>query len=243
MGNRITFDEICQQLCSIYRVTLCCFQNEVQNDSPYLVRYGPLESVIGNLSKEAADGFIRFKSLHCTQDVILHHCQSEASNLSGKMYRLAFAKVQQGLTILVCNFGSSSSGINTIRFKEAKRKVCGQQPIPVSLASSFAKEQTDWHAIQLDVHCTIGTAKHFVVFACLFLLLVLSLLTMKREIKKKLANAIGQHHGQTLITKDALLMNMRPDSSYEFGRHTSLRCISIINNQTNRLVMMNSCAA
>ena len=173
MGNRITFDEICQQLCSIYRVTLCCFQNEIQNDSPYLVRYGQLESVIGNLSKEAADGFIRFKSLHCTQDVILHHCQSEASNLSGKMYRLAFAKVQQGLTILVCNFGSPSSGINTIRFKEAKRKVCGQQPIPVSLASSFAKEQTDWHAIQLDVHCTIGTAKHFVVFACLFLLQVL----------------------------------------------------------------------
>ena len=127
MGNRITFDEICQQLCSIYRVTLCCFQNEVQNDSPYLVRYGQLESVIGNLSKEAADGFIRFKSLHCTQNVILHHCQSEASNLSGKMYRLAFAKVQQGLTILVCNFGSPSSGINTIRFKEAKRKVCGQQ--------------------------------------------------------------------------------------------------------------------
>lgn len=84
MGNRITFDEICQQLCSIYRVTLCCFQNEIQNDSPYLVRYGQLESVIGNLSKEAADGFIRFKSLHCTQDVILHHCQSEASNLSGK---------------------------------------------------------------------------------------------------------------------------------------------------------------
>ena len=29
-----TFDEICQQPCSIYRVTLCCFQNEVQNDSP-----------------------------------------------------------------------------------------------------------------------------------------------------------------------------------------------------------------
>ena len=46
-----------------------------------------------------------------------------------------------------------------------------------------------------------------------------------------------------VITKDALLMNMRPDSSYEFGRHTSLRCISIINNQTNWLVMMNSCAA
>lgn len=30
MDNRITFDEICHQLCSIYRVTLCCFQNKVQ---------------------------------------------------------------------------------------------------------------------------------------------------------------------------------------------------------------------
>ena len=30
MGNRITFDEISQQTCSIYRVTLCSFQNEVQ---------------------------------------------------------------------------------------------------------------------------------------------------------------------------------------------------------------------
>ena len=124
MGNRITFDNISQQLCSINRVTLCSFQNEVQNDSPYLVRYGQLESVIGNLSKEAADGFIRFKSLHCTQDVILHHCQSEASNLSGKMHGLAFIKVQQGLIILVCNFGCPSFGINTIRFKEAKREEC-----------------------------------------------------------------------------------------------------------------------
>ena len=55
MGNRITFDEISQQLCSIYRVTLCSFQNEVQNDSPYLVRYGQLESVIGNLCKETTE--------------------------------------------------------------------------------------------------------------------------------------------------------------------------------------------
>lgn len=75
------------------------------------------------------------------------------------------------------------------------------------------------------------------------LLLVFPLLTMKREIEKELAGSIGQHHGQTLITKDALLMNMRPNSSYEFSLHTCLRRISIINNQTNRLVMMNSCAA
>lgn len=55
MGNRITFDEISQQLFSIYRVTLCNLQNEIQNDSPYLVRYGQLESVIGNLCKETTE--------------------------------------------------------------------------------------------------------------------------------------------------------------------------------------------
>lgn len=62
------------------------------------------------------------------------------------------------------------------------------------------------------------------------LLLVFSLLTMKREIEKELSNSIGQHYGQTLITKDAFLMNMRPKLSYEFSLHTSLRRISIINN-------------
>ena len=141
MGNRITFDEISQQLCSIYRVTLCSFQNEFQNASPYLVRCGQLESVIGYLCKETTDGFKRFKSLHCTLDVIQHHCQSEASNLSGKMYRLAFAKVQQGLTILVCNFGCTSSGINTIRFKEAKRKVCSQHPFLFLLRPHLQKNK------------------------------------------------------------------------------------------------------
>ena len=123
------------------RGTLARFQNHGQNDGPYLGRYGRLDSVIGNLCKETTDGFIRFKSLHCTLDVIQHHCQSEASNLSGKMYRLAFAKVQQGFTILVCNFGCTSSGINTIRFKEAKRKVCSQHPFLFLLRPHLQKNK------------------------------------------------------------------------------------------------------
>ena len=100
MGNRIIIDEICQQLRCIYRVALRNLQNEVQNDSPYFVRNGQFESVTGDLCKEAADGFIRFKSLHRAQDVILHHYQGEAGYLSGKMHRLTFTKVQQGLTVL-----------------------------------------------------------------------------------------------------------------------------------------------
>ena len=128
MGNRIIFDKISQQLCSIYGVTLCYMQNEIQNESPYFVRYGQLKSVIGNFRKEATYGFIRFKSLHRAQDVILHHSQGEAGYLGGKMHRLAFTEVKQGLAILVCHFGCPTSGIKTIRFKEAKREVCSQQP-------------------------------------------------------------------------------------------------------------------
>ena len=101
VGKRIIFDEISQQLGSIYRVTLCYLENAIQNDSPYFVRYGQFERVIGNFCKEATDGFIRFKSLHRAQDVILHHGQGEAGYLCGKMHRQAFTKVQQGLGILV----------------------------------------------------------------------------------------------------------------------------------------------
>ena len=140
MGNRIIIDEICQQLRCIYRVALRNLQNEVQNESPYFVRNGQFESVIGDLSKEAADGFIRFKSLHRAQDVILHHCQGEAGYLSGKMHRLTFTKVQQGLTVLVCNFGCPASGVKTICFGEAKRKVCSQQAVPISLAATLTKK-------------------------------------------------------------------------------------------------------
>ena len=71
MGNRIPFDEISQQLCSIYRVTLCSIQNKIQNDSPYLVRYGQIESVIGYLRKRptmvsyASNLFTVHKMLYC----------------------------------------------------------------------------------------------------------------------------------------------------------------------------------
>ena len=117
MGNRISFDEISKQLRSIYGVMLCYIQDEIQNDAPYLVRYGQFESVIGNLCKKTTNSFIRLKSLHRTQDVILHHCQGETCDLGGKMYGLALAQVQQGLTVLVCDFGSPTSGVYTICLK------------------------------------------------------------------------------------------------------------------------------
>ena len=52
----------------------------------------------------------------------------------------------------------------------------------------------------------------FALLGCksLNLLLVLSFLAMKREIEKNLADAIGQHHGKTLITKDALIFVFSP---------------------------------
>ena len=350
MGNRISFDEISKQLRSIYGVMLCYIQDEIQNDAPYLIRYGQFESVIGNLCKKTTNSFIRLKSLHCTQDVILHHCQSETCDLGGKMYGLALAQVQQGLTVLVCDFGSPTSGVYTICLKKAEEKIGCQQAVPITFATSFAEEQTNRYAIQLNVHRAICAAKSSVVLTCLrlllvpddllgihltrfcgvvglaqlyhaqqmtldmpagyeshelgvgkpaiykqvietdtsldgildhvnglvcllhqvfvdtllyrlilvvfgkaslplfgskslHLLLVLAFLTVKREIEKKLANPIGKHHRETLVAKDALLVNMRPDSANEFSLHASLGGIGIINNQTNGLVLRSCCAA
>ena len=71
MGNRITFDKISQQLCSIYRVTLCSFQNEVPKIAHILsvtdnsrvslvtsVKRPPMVSYASNL-------FIIHKMLYC----------------------------------------------------------------------------------------------------------------------------------------------------------------------------------
>ena len=172
MGNRISFDEISKQLRSIYGVILCYIQDEIQNDAPYLIRYGQFESVIGNLCKKTTNSFIRLKSLHRTQDVILHHCQGETCDLGGKMYGLALAQVQQGLTLLVCDFGSPTSGVYTICLKKAEGKIGCQQAVPITFATSFAEEQTNRYAIQLNVHRAICAAKSSVMLTCLRLLLV-----------------------------------------------------------------------
>lgn len=347
MGNRIFFDKISKQLRSIYGVTLRYVQDNLQDDNPYLVRNRQFERVVGDISKKTTNGFIRFKSLHRTQDVILHHGQGETCDLSGKMYRLALAQVQQGLAILVCNFSCPASGIKTVCFEEAKGVVGCKQTIPVALTSTLAEEQAHRYTIQLNVHHTIGAAKRSVVLtafqlllvlddllgihlsilrsivglaqfynaqqvtldmsACneahelcvckpaiyeqviktdtsldgvldhvyglvrflhqvfihallyrlalvvfgeaslpllgsesLDLLLVLAFLSMKREVKKQLADSIGKHQGKALVTKNALLMNMGPDSSDEFRFHACLGSISIINNQTNRFVLRGS---
>lgn len=138
MGNRFTFYEISQHLWSIYRVPLWSFKKMSKNN-PYLVRYGQLESVIGYLRKETYDDFIHYISLHQIQDVIQHHCQGGISNLTGRIYRLASTKVQQGLVVLECNFPYPTSSINMILFKDGNRKVGKTQPFPVFLRHAYKK--------------------------------------------------------------------------------------------------------
>ena len=58
-------------------------------------------------------------------------------------------------------YWQGNSLLITICFGEAKRKVCCQLAVPISLAATLTKEQTDRHAIQLNVHRTITTAEHF----------------------------------------------------------------------------------
>ena len=71
MGNRISFDEISKQLRSIYGVMLCYIQDGIQNDAPYLVRYGQLRVSLVTSAKRppivsyASNLFTVHKMLYC----------------------------------------------------------------------------------------------------------------------------------------------------------------------------------
>ena len=74
MELRIMTNDSTEQLTDIGRDQLCDFQNGIQYKFPYFVCNGQLERFIFDLSKNFSDGFIGFKSLHGTEDVILHQC-------------------------------------------------------------------------------------------------------------------------------------------------------------------------
>ncbi|NLV52170.1 MAG: hypothetical protein GXY64_02760, partial [Bacteroidales bacterium] len=90
MELRILINKRTEQLAGISRDKLCYFQDGIQDKFPYLVRNGQLESIISGLRKESTNGFVRFKSLHRTKDVVLHQRQGKTSYLRREVHRLAF---------------------------------------------------------------------------------------------------------------------------------------------------------
>ena len=62
---------------------------------------------------------------------------------------------------------------------------------------------------------------------------------MKREIEEQLAHAIAQKQRQTFVAKYGLVLKVRENLADELTLTSALRSVSVIDNQADRLVMLN----
>lgn len=56
---------------------------------------------------------------------------------------------------------------------------------------------------------------------------------MEGEVDEHLAAAVGEHQREALVAEDAFLEHMRPDASDQFGPHTCLGGISVIDDKAD----------
>lgn len=66
---------------------------------------------------------------------------------------------------------------------------------------------------------------------------LLAFLLMEREVEHQLVYPFRKEQCKVLVAKDALQLEMRPNTTYQFGLPTRLGCISIICNQPIGLVL------
>jgi len=118
MELRILIDNRGKQFTGISRDKLGYCQDGIHYKFPYLVRYGQLESVIGDFREQSPEGFIRLKTLYRTQYVILHHGECKTGNLCREMYRLTFAQIEQSLAIVIGYFRGPSNSVSPVCFQK-----------------------------------------------------------------------------------------------------------------------------
>ena len=147
----IIINESANQLTCISRDQLCYFQDGIQYKFPYLVRYGQLERFISSICKECPNGFIRFKTLHGTEYVVLHQGQRKTGNLCREMNRLTFSEIQERLAIAISTFCDPAHGVNPVGFKETEFHVSSEQSVPMTITSMFAEEQADCRSSILKI--------------------------------------------------------------------------------------------
>ena len=145
-----------KQFTGIGRDHLCDFQDGIQNQFPYPVRGGQLESTCCGLTEKCSDGLVGLKPFHCAKYVILHHGQRKAGNLCREMYALAFAEVKQLLTIVISNLGSPAGSVRPVCFEKTERKIRCEQSVPMPIPASLREEQAYGGTCKLYVDGAVG---------------------------------------------------------------------------------------
>jgi len=348
MELRIDLNNRRKQFAGIGRDNLCDFQDGVKYQFPYPVRNRQLESIASDISEKCSDGLVCLKPFHRAKNIVLHHRQREAGNLSREVHTLALSEVKQLLAVVISHLGSPASSVCSVCLEEAEREVRGEQSVPLPLPSALREEQTHSGSCKLHVYSAVSALQRPVVLGkplllelldnlfsrqvtplsvvlglaqldhaqqmafdmaagnqadevctgkpavnqqivetdtsldgvlyhfdsllgllhsvlpdtfldtlpCvvgrealttlfvrqpLFLIGIPPLLSMKREVKEQLAQAVAQQQGQTLVAQDALVLKVREDLADELTLATALRSICIINNQADWLVMQSLC--
>ena len=107
MELRIDINNRRKQFAGIGRDNLCDFQDGIQYQFPYPVRCRQFESVASDIAEKCSDGLVCLKPFHCAKNIVLHHRQREAGNLSREVHTLALSEVEQLLAVvkeLMCSF-------------------------------------------------------------------------------------------------------------------------------------------
>ena len=67
-----------------------------------------LNNAISGLMEKSSNGFIGFKALDCSQDVVLEYRNGDTGNLGGKVSGLGFSQAKQALCFLEKYFDGPS---------------------------------------------------------------------------------------------------------------------------------------
>ena len=156
MELRIFINYCREQFAGIGRDHLCDFQDGIQYQFPYFVRYRQLESIAGDITEECPDGLVCLKPFHRAKYVVLHRRQRKAGNLCREVNALTLTEVEQLLLVVICHLGGPSHRVGTICLEEAEREVCGEQSVPLSFPATLREEQAYCGSRKLHVYSAVG---------------------------------------------------------------------------------------
>lgn len=120
-------------------------------DSPYLLGYGELDCLFGNLPEETSDCLVVAEAFCNGKYVVLYAAQCSGGNLRGEAGTLAFAETKICLTVLEHNFKSPASGIYLPCVEKIHSGIGCEQSVPFAAVRPAHKKDSYRNASERSV--------------------------------------------------------------------------------------------
>ena len=115
-------------------------RDQFLKDTPYLLGYGELDCLFGNIPEESSDRLVVAEAFCNGKDVVLYAAQCRGGNLRGEAGALAFAETKIGLAVFEHDFKSPSSGVYLPCLEEIHSSVGCKQSVPFTVLCTAHKE-------------------------------------------------------------------------------------------------------